>query len=227
MCEHATSFGVKSDSGQGSASNFEVPLRSYRRYMKPRLPRKITAASRINLNRFWNELEEFYNRYDDRKAKNNNNPIISKVSFDICENKLPAYTTDTFDHEREAAENIWNERLEAAPIAQKYDKLMDNQCCGCCCSCVPEENYYKQNYDNALRDRMHSFGLESESSSLDYQSSNEFESDPDSEDEIFDRTVLYQHQNSHWTSSNSRVPTTPRPPKTLLDLIHGTGPKEL
>ena len=36
--------------------------RSYRTVMKPRLPRKATASARINLNRFWNELEEFYDR---------------------------------------------------------------------------------------------------------------------------------------------------------------------
>ena len=227
MCGHATSFESNLDSGHVLASSFEVPLRNYRRYMKPRLPRKITAASRINLNRFWNELEEFYNRYDDRKAKNNNSPIISKLSSDMYDNKLPAYTTDTFDHEREAAENIWNERLEAAPISQKLDNLIDNQCCGCFCSCIPEEDYYQQNYDNTLRDRMHSCGLESESSSLDYQSSNEFESEPDSEDEIFDRTLLYKNQYPQWTLSSSTLPSTPRPPKTLLDLIHRMGPKEL
>merc|ERR1712038_1068765 len=102
MYEHATSFGTKFGPGQSLVSNFEVPLRNYRRSMKPRLPRKISAAARINLNRFWNELEEFYNRYDDRKARNQNKPIIN----------LPAYTTDTFDHDREAAENALNEQLE-------------------------------------------------------------------------------------------------------------------
>ena len=88
MYEHATSFEAKVSSERSMIPNFDVPLRNYRRSMKPRLPRKITAASRINLNRFWNELEEFYNRYDDRKAKNNNNPIITKSS-DMYENKLP------------------------------------------------------------------------------------------------------------------------------------------
>ena len=69
--------------------------RSYRRIMKPRLPRKVTASARINLNRFWNELEEFYNRYDQRKEK----PVV----------RLPDYTTDSWDHDREAAENQLNE----------------------------------------------------------------------------------------------------------------------
>ena len=71
--------------------------RSYRRVMKPRLPRKVTASARINLNRFWNELEEFYNRYDQRKEK----PVV----------QLPDYTTDSWDHDREAAENKLNESL--------------------------------------------------------------------------------------------------------------------
>ena len=72
--------------------------RNYRRIMKPRLPRKVTASARINLNRFWNELEEFYNRYDVRTEK----PVL----------KLPEYTTDTYDHTREAAENNLNEDIE-------------------------------------------------------------------------------------------------------------------
>merc|ERR1739844_616519 len=142
MYQHATSTGLRINNIHLPISSYEVPLRNYRRSMKPRLARKVTASSRINLNRFWNELEEFYNRYDDRKAKNNNSPIITKSS-DMYENKLPAYTTDTFDHEREAAENMWNERLEAAPISEKLDRLVNTQCCGCCRSCrQPQDNYY-------------------------------------------------------------------------------------
>ncbi len=79
------------------------PVRSYRRVMKPRLPRKITSAARIHLNRFWNEMEEFYERYSQRKISGNNNDLFL----------LPDYTTDTYDHDREAAENVANERLEA------------------------------------------------------------------------------------------------------------------
>ena len=79
------------------------PRRDFRRVFKPRLPRKITSSARINLNRFWNELEDFYSRYDDRRAKNNNN------SQSII---IPPYTTDTFDHRREEAENRLNEQLE-------------------------------------------------------------------------------------------------------------------
>ena len=139
MYQHAISVGVTFHSNQLSTSSFEVPLRNYRRTMKPRLPRKITAPSRINLNRFWNELEEFYNRYDDRKAKNNNNPIISHTSISTI--KLPAYTTDTFDHEREAAENLLNERLELAPINQKDNNISNIHCCDCCCSCEFDNHY--------------------------------------------------------------------------------------
>ena len=81
----------------------EIPeplTRNYRRVMKPRLPRKITASARINLNRFWNELEEFYNRYDQRTEK----PVVKLM--------LPEYTTDTFDHGREQAENELNEDID-------------------------------------------------------------------------------------------------------------------
>ena len=145
----------------------------------------------------------------------------------MYENKLPAYTTDTFDHEREAAENMWNERLEAAPISEKLDSLVNNQCCGCCCSCGPEDNYYEESSkEQELRDRIHSCGLESESSSLDYQSSNDIESETDSEDEIFYGAPRSKQQ-YHWNLSSSTLPSTPRPPKTLLDLIHRMGLKEL
>ena len=77
--------------------------RSYRTVMKPRLPRKVTAGARINLNRFWNELEEFY----DRRTKNNN---------------MPDYTTDTYDHAREEAENRANERLEEEEEEEEADE---------------------------------------------------------------------------------------------------------
>merc|ERR1712141_885220 len=94
--KYATSVDRMFSQNEVSTPFLELPLRNYRRVMKPRLPRKVTAPALINLNRFWNELEEFYNRYDDRRAKNNNNPIITKVATEL---RLPAYTTDTFDHE--------------------------------------------------------------------------------------------------------------------------------
>jgi hypothetical protein len=78
--------------------------------MKPILARKVTASARINLNKFWNDLEEFYNRYDDRRSNNNNNPLID---FQPECQALPAYTTDTYDHDREAAENELNEKMES------------------------------------------------------------------------------------------------------------------
>ena len=85
----------------------DLPARNYRRQMKPVLPRKVTASARINLNKFWNDLEEFYSRYDDRRSSNNNNPLIDVYM------PLPNYTTDTYDHDREAAENDLNEKMEA------------------------------------------------------------------------------------------------------------------
>jgi hypothetical protein len=44
-------------------------------------------------------LEEFYNRYDQRTEK----PVVKL---------LPDYTTDTFDHKRESAENELNDGIE-------------------------------------------------------------------------------------------------------------------
>ena len=136
----------------------EPLTRSYRRFMKPRLPRKITASARINLNRFWNELEEFYNRYDARSEK----PVV----------KMPQYTTDTFDHKREEAENNLNEEIDQG----KTLKVL-----------------------NSTRQRLQSDDVDFEVSSC------------SSEDEGISEEVFL------W---NVHEKSTPRPPKTLLDLIH-------
>ena len=75
-----------------------MPGRPVRKIIKPRLPRKITSSARINLNMFWNELEDFYTRYDNRRVKSNNSQLIP--------------TNNTSDHARESAENRFNENLE-------------------------------------------------------------------------------------------------------------------
>ena len=190
--------------------------------MKPRLPRKITAQSRINLNRFWNELEEFYNRYDDRKTKNNNNPLILQAPTSTF--KLPAYTTDTFDHERETAENLLNERLEFSPIGQKVDNLGLTNCCDCCCSCRFDNNFTEKD-TSKNRDRIHSCGVESDSSSVDYQFASDLDSESDSDDDVFFGTSNNRPQH-YLNTMNATLPSTPRPPKTLLDIIHGMVLKE-
>ena len=41
-------------------------IKTRRRTMKPQLPRKLTASTRINLNRFWNELEDLQNRKNNK-----------------------------------------------------------------------------------------------------------------------------------------------------------------
>ncbi len=64
--------------------------------MKPRLPRKITSSARINLNRFWNELEDFYTRREERRQQ-----LADSVD------------KENLDTAREEEENALNERLEA------------------------------------------------------------------------------------------------------------------
>lgn len=85
--------------------NVDLPVRSYRRPMKPILKRKISSSARINLNKFWNDLEEFYNTNNDRLSNFNDSLKTEYQS-------LPDYTTDTFDHDRETAENELNEKIE-------------------------------------------------------------------------------------------------------------------
>ena len=220
MYQHATSVGLTFCSNQLSTSTFEVPLRNYRRNMKPRLPRKITAQSRINLNRFWNELEEFYNRYDDRKTKNNNNPLIFQASTSTF--NLPPYTTDTFDHERETAENLLNERLEFSPIDKNIDNLGGTNCCDCCCS-YRFDSTFTENDTSNQRDRIHSCGVESDSSSVGYQFESDLDSESDSDEDVFFGTS--NNGPLHYLNTMT-LPSTPRPPKTLLDLIHGMVLKE-
>ena len=145
-------------------NTFNPEPRNYRRIMKPRLPRKVTASGRINLNRFWNELEEFYNRYDQRTEK----PVV----------KLPEYTTDTFDHKRETAENDLNEVIEIDVIET-----------------TPEAEQGQTKVLN--RQRLASEDVDVETSDEDLD---------ESTDEVF---LWNLHEKS-----------TPRPPRTLLDLIH-------
>ena len=111
MCKNVKNNNkLEEEEGLVFDDGVEVAAKTYKRVFKPRLPRKLTSSARINLNAFWNELEEFYDRYDDRRAKNNNNDLIGSV--------LPAYTTDTFDHAREEAENRINERIESRDLGK-------------------------------------------------------------------------------------------------------------
>ena len=150
--------------------------RSYRRVMKPRLPRKVTASARINLNRFWNELEEFYNRYDQRKEK----PVV----------RLPDYTTDSWDHDREAAENQLNESL------QQDNNIKDDSTTTESMVIVGETKVLMAgNSKPRLGSDDVDIALSSGSNS----------SDEDTDDEVFLWNV---HERSR-----------PAPPRTLLDLI--------
>ena len=52
--------------------SYPVPARrEYRRRMKHLTVRKITAVQRIEINRFWNELEDIFDRLEDIKEEYN------------------------------------------------------------------------------------------------------------------------------------------------------------
>ena len=143
-----------------------------------------------------------------------------RVANDI---KLPPYTTDIFDHEREAAENLLNERLESCAEDVQLSGPYNKQCCDCCCLYELDNNYpVSNNFEN--RSRIHSCGVESESSSLCDQSSSDLDSEHDSEDDIFYGTNNSRTQN-YWNTN--ALPSTPRPPKNVLDSIRRMGLKEL
>lgn len=99
-------------------SEIELPIRSYRRTMKPILPRKTSSSARINLNKFWNDLEEFYSNF------NGSNSETIKTTVET----LPDYTTDVFNHDREAAENDLNEMLERSSCSSYSSTSSDVDC---------------------------------------------------------------------------------------------------
>ena len=166
--------------------------RSYRTVMKPRLPRKVTASARINLNRFWNELEEFY----DRRTKNNNNGLA-----------MPDYTTDTHDHAREEAENRANERLEeeeenmAAMKSLKATKPINSSL----------NNDLNLNLSSRMR--LHSYDVVDP-----FEASSDDEEDYDYEDSIPSSPVTLMINDLTAPSSNVKLPSPP-PPQSLLQLV--------
>jgi hypothetical protein len=62
-----------------------------RKLLRPRLPRRITATCRINLNRFWDELEEVYRHKE---------PVL--VWPDLGEEEQQNCNNENTEREREA-----------------------------------------------------------------------------------------------------------------------------
>ncbi len=155
--------------------------------MKPRLPRKVTANARINLNRFWNELEEFYNRREEDFS-------------------LPAYTTDAHNHDREEAENRENERREAIEAEAeaglvKEGKLNNGVCC------VRGEGNNSSSSIAAVRQRLESYDVAIGSEFSD-------ESDYEDDDSAIDSTEE-QEPSSPVTLKFNDLHGMPSPPNTL------------
>ncbi|KAJ9574454.1 hypothetical protein L9F63_008380, partial [Diploptera punctata] len=65
--------------------------------MKPMLPRKLTSSARINLNQYWNVLEELM--------------VTSGVTMQVQDGGLHSLEDDV-DMSNEINENLANERLE-------------------------------------------------------------------------------------------------------------------
>ena len=188
-------------SSTATMTSLAPSARSFKRSFKPRTARKASASTRISLNRFWNELEEFYNRYDDRRARN--------LGKDLIGNTLPAYTTDTFDHDREAAENALNERLEAAASHQQPPALPPKMTACRCQHQLPSPppcDSIDSIFDSdKVKSRQMNYSVDSEvDSSFGSLTSSDNE---DEDDEVF------------FTTNPTDLPQIPRPPRTLLDLI--------
>ena len=169
-------------------SNME--RRSYRTVMKPRLPRKVTASARINLNRFWNELEEFYDRRTKNNSSNSSNNFVA----------MPDYTTDTCDHAREEAENRANERLEEEEERMKAMKANRVN---------SSLNHSSSNSLNkSARMRLHSYDVVDAFEA----SSEDEEDDYEYDDSIPSSPVMFNNL------SDVKLPSPP-PPHSLLQLV--------
>jgi hypothetical protein len=123
-------------------SELELPVRNYRRPMKPILRRKATSSARINLNKFWNDLEEFYDSWSERNV--NDESIRTTIE------RLPEYTADAFNQERESAENDLNEMLERSSCSS-YSSYSSNFDCESTFSCDDDD------FDSGNEDCHHFF----------------------------------------------------------------------
>ena len=172
----------------------QIPVRNYRRPMKPILPRKVSSSARINLNKFWNDLEEFYSSFNDRLASNET--IKTTVG------QLPDYTTDVFNQDREAAENDLNEILErsfCSTNSSNFDCQSSN--ISSCCDDDDDEEF-----DSGNEDWDSESTYSSDSSYLSYSSDSSY--------------LSYSSYSS--TESIPSCSEAIRPPKTLLPLIKKT-----
>ena len=75
--------------------------------MKPRLPRKITSTARINLNQYWNELEEEYTRREKCGR-----------GIEITDNLI----NEGFSHQTafEMTDNYVNEQIQQSLLSPAY-----------------------------------------------------------------------------------------------------------
>ncbi len=89
--------------------------RSYRTHMRRASAGRASARHRVAINRFWNEMEEFYDRHEERKAREAGNARLIKEL-----RSMPSYTTDWWDHDREQAENRINESMEEEEEEGKF-----------------------------------------------------------------------------------------------------------
>merc|ERR1712080_619075 len=83
-----------------------------RRLMKPRLPRKVTSTARINLNKFWGELEEFYTRGRTETEKPIVMPVWENTDSEEEENRL----NEQIEEERRQG----GQRMEPMETSQSY-----------------------------------------------------------------------------------------------------------
>ena len=115
------------DCGFNSEQLYPLPARrDFRTKMKRQTKRKLTAGQRIEMNRFWNELEEIFDRLDNIKVE-----------------KVDSY---------EEAENILNETLECD---KEVESAFLNASNGYSCWCEKPDltddgdvSGYSSNYDD-------------------------------------------------------------------------------
>ena len=112
---------------------FPLPSRrEFRRRMKHSTIRKMTAVQRIEINRFWNELEDIFDKLEEKKVDDE-------------------YST------LEEAENILNETAECDnEVEAALDNYVEEPHCDCKEDSF-EEGYCSENEDEHVRDSFQQF----------------------------------------------------------------------
>lgn len=105
--------------------------------MKPKLPRKLTRTPRINLNKYWNILEDMMSNDGSDSSRSNNRQEV--ITAPLRPNNQNERLFEDLDMNNEINENISNEQKENDNILVRNNEAntINRQCT--CNSCLITE----------------------------------------------------------------------------------------